>query len=279
MLTSSYVSGLSGSQESGFTLVELVVAMACGLIVMFAATTILIATMHQSQRTFSKVDATRQARDVLATIDNELHSACVNGSPPIQGVTSSGTVESDANNLVFVSYYGTSDTPQAVWHDIAFNATAHTLVDTTHAANYVSNSTGSVWAPTGSPTTTTMLSNVAQLPDGTPVFRYFAYKSYADSSGNLYWIVPDGTNVNPLTGASVGALPLSTTGGLATADARTAVEVTISMLVGPTSESLNNTTLSSTLGAPVSETLSLRLTTPPDYVPAGSSASSYGPCQ
>jgi hypothetical protein len=124
-----------------------------------------------------------------------------------------------------------------------------------------------------------MLSNVAQLPDGTPVFRYFAYKSYADSSGNLYWIVPDGTNVNPLTGASVGALPLSTTGGLATADARTAVEVTISMLVGPTSESLNNTTLSSTLGAPVSETLSLRLTTPPDYVPAGSSASSYGPCQ
>jgi Tfp pilus assembly protein PilW len=279
MLNPGNASASSVGPQAGFTLIEMVVAMACGIVVMIAATTILVVTMHQSQRTFTRVDATRQARTALAKLDNELHSACVNGSAPIQGVTSGGTVESDANDLVFVSYYGTSDTPQPVWHDIIFNSTAHTLVDTTYAASYIAGSTGSSWTATGSPTSTTLLSNVSQLPDGTSVFRYFAYKSYADSSGNLFWSIPDGTNVNPLTGAPVSPLPLSTSSGLAAADAENTVEVTISMLVGPTSQGINNTTLTTALGAPVTETISLRLTTPPDYVPAGSSASSYGPCQ
>ncbi|MFZ1995842.1 MAG: prepilin-type N-terminal cleavage/methylation domain-containing protein [Solirubrobacteraceae bacterium] len=279
MLNSGTAKVSSIGAQGGFTLIELVVAMACGLVVMVAATTVLVVTMQQSQRTFTRVDATRQARTALAKLDNELHSACVNGAPPIQGVTASGTVESDDNNLVFVSYYGTSDTPQAVWHDIAFDASARTLVDTVYSATYISSSTGSSWTASGTPTTTTLLSNVSQLPDGTPVFRYFAYKSYADSSGNLYWVVPDGANLDPLTGAQLPPLPLSTSGGLATADAHDAVEVNISMLVGPTSQNLNNTTLSATLGAPVTETISLRLTTPPDFIPAGSSASSYGPCQ
>ena len=68
----------------GFTLIELCVAMAGGIVVMIGLLSIMIATLHQTQRTFTKVDATRQARTAIATIENELDSACVGGVTPIQ---------------------------------------------------------------------------------------------------------------------------------------------------------------------------------------------------
>src|ERR1700761_1139769 len=108
--------------EDGFTLIELLVTIGCAGIVLLALMTIMIVTLHQTQRTFTRVDATRLARTAMATVENELHSACVNGTPPIQGATQSGTVESDANDLVFVSYFGTSATPQAVWHRLSYNS-------------------------------------------------------------------------------------------------------------------------------------------------------------
>lgn len=268
--------------ERGFTLVELVVAMAAGIIVMFAATSIMTVTMHQTQRTFTKVDATRQARTALATLENELHSACVNGTAPIQGVTTAGTVESDDNDLVFVSYYGTSASPQPVWHQVSYSASAHTLVDTTYGATYVSTSSGGYWSPTGSGTSTRLLSNVTVLPGASAPFQYYAYAQYPASSGNLvYWTIPDGSNPNPLTGATLTSAPLSTSGGLSASLAATVVEVTVNLLVGPTSENLNNLSATSltTFGDPVTDSISLRLTTPPDYAPAGTGAAAYGPCR
>ena len=43
----------------------------------------------------------------------------------------------------------------------------------------------------------------------------------------------------------------------------------INLLVGPTSENLDNSSLTSDVD-PVTDAISLRLTTPPDYVPSGS---------
>ena len=52
----------------------------------------MIVTLRQTQRTFTKVDATRQARTALATIENELHSACVNGRRvPVQAGSTATT--------------------------------------------------------------------------------------------------------------------------------------------------------------------------------------------
>ena len=51
-----------GAGEAGFTLVELLVAMVAGIVVLFALTQILISTLHQTQRSFTRIDATRQAR-------------------------------------------------------------------------------------------------------------------------------------------------------------------------------------------------------------------------
>ena len=78
--------------------------------------------------------------------------------------------------------------------------------------------------------------------------------------------------------ATLTSAPLSTTGGLSAASAATAVEVTINLVVGPSTSSLTNPTLTS-VDEPVSDSISLRLTTPPDYTLAGTNAAVYGPCE
>jgi type II secretory pathway pseudopilin PulG len=267
------------SAVDGFTLVELLVAMATGLLVMIGATTVLFVMMRQTQRTFTRVDATRQARTAFGNIENELHSACVNGDPPIQGIAAAGTVESDANNIVFLSYTGPAANPTPVWHKLSYSATAGTLTDSSYNAVYTSSTTGQDWTQGTLLSTNVLLSNLPTQSTTTPVFQYFAYQSVGtDASGNVYYAIPDGTTVSPLTGATITAAPLSTSGGLSFANATSVVEVLINLLVGPSSSNLSNSSLTSVDDA-VSDSISLRLTTPPDSAPSGSSSSTYGPCQ
>jgi Tfp pilus assembly protein PilW len=265
-------------EESGFTLVELVVAMAMGIVVMFALSSIMIAMLHQTQRTFTRVDATRQARAALSNIDNTLHSACVDGSPPIQA-GSTGT------NLIFLSYSGNSANPTPVWHQLTFSGS--TLTDYRYAATtnpaYTATGTGPEWqqgpalTPPSVPSVT-LLSNVS-AQSGFPIFRYFRYTQAAvDAGGNTYYTVADGTSVNPLTGVPI-TIPqaLSVTGtGLSQDDASNTVEVLISLVAGATSQNINKTSIEADS---VTDAISLRLTTPPNYVPPGKSLTGYGPCE
>ncbi|HEX4011720.1 MAG TPA: hypothetical protein VHX62_16985 [Solirubrobacteraceae bacterium] len=256
------------ASEGGYTLVELCVAMAAGTIVIIGLFSILIVVLHQTQRTWTRVSATRQARLAFANIENELHSACVDGSPPIQ-------TGSTATSAQFISYYGDGANPTPVWHVVTFNASAGTLTD----ASYNVSGTAPDWTQGSLVSTNSLLSNAAQ--DGTtPVFQYYAYKAeYTDSAGNVYWIVPDGTNLAPgQTGTPVNA-PLSASGsGLSASDADNTVEVVINLLVGAAGDGLAKPSLSAA-DDPVTDAISLRLTTPPDYVPSGAAAEGYEPCQ
>ena len=151
----------TAASQAGFTLVELLVAMSIGLVVMFAVTGIMIVSLRQSQRTFTSVDATRQARTALATIENELHSACVNGDAPVQPT-------SDGSNLNFLSYTGGAANPTPVWHVLSYSG--GTLTDSVYPAVYTATSTGHTWTQ-GTPRTsqTTLLTNVTQQPARLPV--------------------------------------------------------------------------------------------------------------
>jgi Tfp pilus assembly protein PilV len=256
-----------GAQD-GFTLIEALVAMAAGVVVLFGLSAIMIVVLHQSQRTFTRVDATRQARTALATIENELHSACVGAAAPIQA-------GSTADNLIFLSFYGTSANPTPVWHRITFNSTAGTLAD----SSYNVSGTAPDWTQGSLISTRTLLTNVTRQSSSTPVFRYFAYQSvYTDSGGDVYWTIPDGSNTVPVTGATLAAAPLATSAGLSSTDAGNAVEVLINLQVGATSSSLTNGQLSGT-SLPVTDSVSMRLTTPPNEIDAGTSAQGYGPCE
>jgi prepilin-type N-terminal cleavage/methylation domain-containing protein len=264
------ISGPARAAQAGFTLVELLVAMFIGIIVMFAVTTIMIVSLHQTQRTFTSVDATRQARTALATIENELHSSCVNGDAPVLGT-------SDGNTLNFLSYTGGGANPPPVWHVLSFSG--HTLTDSVYPAVYTVTTTGHTWTQ-GTPRTsqTTLLTNVTQQP-GTPlvpVFQYYQYVQAYTSGGNTYWYVPDGNTIVPGTTAT--GTPSAVGTPLSTANAASVVEVVVNLFVGPSGENLANSTLTSGFD-PVTDAISLRLTTPPDYVPAGAGSASYLPCQ
>jgi len=256
--------------QAGFTLVELLVAISIGTVVIFAVSAIMIVSLHQTQRTFTSVDATRQARTALATIENELHSACVNGDAPVQAT-------SDGNTLKFLSYTGGGANPAPVWHVLSYSG--GTLTDSAYPAVYTATSTGHSWSQGTPGTTQTLLTNVAQQPGPpvVPVFKYYAYQSPYTSGGNSYWYVPDGNTITPGTTGSHPDNPLSTL-PLTASSASTVVEVSINLVVGPSGENLANSTLTSNFD-PITDAISLRLTTPPDYAPSGSGSASYLPCQ
>ena len=224
MLPSSTERPIAPSQ-AGFTLVELLVAMSIGIIVMFAVTTVMIVSLHATQRTFTSVDATRQARTALATIENELHSACVNSDAPVQAA-------SDGSTLNFLSYTGGAANPAPVWHVLSYSG--GTLSDTAYPAVYRATSTGHIWVQGTPGTKTTLLTNVTQQPGppAVPIFKYYQYVSPYTSGGNAYWYVPDGNTITPGTTSSHPDIPVSIL-PLTAASAATVVEVSVNLLVGP----------------------------------------------
>ncbi len=75
--------------ESGMTLVELLVATAAGVIVMAGITMAMIVTMRETNRVASHVDANQRARITMTKIIDQLHSACV--APQIAPVQEDST--------------------------------------------------------------------------------------------------------------------------------------------------------------------------------------------
>jgi Tfp pilus assembly protein PilV len=262
------MTGRTAKREDGFTLIELVVAMAIAITVVIALSGIMIVTLRQTRGTLTRVDATRQARVAMTQIENELHSACVGGAAvPIQAL-------STPSKLIFLSYTGDAVSPVPVWHELSLTGT--TLTDTTYGVNV--STTGSGWTRTGAGTTMQVLTNVA-AQGANPVFQYFEYKPYLGTDGNYYWTIPDGTNPNPVTGAALTVSALPTSGsGLLASDAASAVEVVIKLSVGPASTNgLTGSALSAT-SVPITDSISLRLTTPPDFTTDSSSTGDFGPC-
>jgi Tfp pilus assembly protein PilV len=272
------MSRASASDEAGFTLIELLVAMAGASIVIFALAMILIVTYNQTQHTSNRVQTTQLSRTAMASVENELHSACVGGGQaPIQA-------GSTATSMQFLSYYGSAATPTPVWHVLTYSPTAHTLSDSSYPV------TGSApnWAQRATQPTNTevLLSNVTQRLDSgnnaIPVFQYYAYQAGSSDAGGTYWVVPDGTTTDPGTDLAVANNPLSiASGGLTATQAQQAVEVTINLSAAASAQTLTSTTAGN---YQLNDAISLRLTTPPDevpsgtIVPAGSIPSGYGPC-
>ncbi len=266
--------------QGGFTLVELLVVMMAGMVVLSALFTILDVTLRNTSRTFTKVDATGRARTTLERLENELHSACLTtGITPVGG-GANNTKDSDDNNLVFISQYGTSASPTPVEHRIAFNSVAGTLTEYTYSLSSGTTPSNWVFSSTATPSTgTTLLNNVAQatIPSTTtkiPVFQYFAYEPYTDTNGNSDMMIMDGTSAVPGTTSVSNPDPLSTSSGLSQTDAQNTAEVMINLTVGAAGGSGENTNYSDTADT-VTDSVLLRLTPAPNQ---SGTTSSFGPC-
>jgi len=176
--------------ESGFTLIETLVAIVTGVIVTGALFAILEVSLHQSARVVDVVQATQLSRTTMTRMVNELHSACIGPkfTPILQG--------SDENELMFVNGYSKeSQIPLsstsasegqlgAYEHIIKYESATGRLVDYTYP------STGGTWPNftfgAASPAKGVRIGeNISQsetsAKTAVPVFQYFKYAT--ESSG------------------------------------------------------------------------------------------------
>lgn len=228
------------SREGGFTLVELMVVMASGLIVASALFTILDVTLRQTTHTFSRVDATQRARTVLERISNEMHSSCVeNDTTPI-------ILGSTASSVSFWNAYGSGVSLTPVKRTITFNSGTSKLTESVYPV--VSGTSPSEWEADTTPSSTqTLLTNVAQSGT-TPVFQYYR----ADASGQI---------------------PLTPSPSLSETQAEQTIEVRMTLVVKPTGGSNQNVNLAANT---VTNSVSLRLSPTPN---PGAPNQHFDPCQ
>jgi prepilin-type N-terminal cleavage/methylation domain-containing protein len=169
------------ADERGFTLPELLVATAAGLLVLFAASMLMIVSMHFTTRVTDRVQAVQEGRTGMERLIQELNSGCLtNDVSPVQAGTTTGitpAVSTDSTHLVFVSGVGDSATATPTLHVVAVKNGA--LVDTSYA-----NTGGApgalniaaTWTFSTTPSRTqTLLENVSQIDASTPYFQYLAY--------------------------------------------------------------------------------------------------------
>ena len=172
------------SDQRGFTMVEMLVAMAGALVVSSALFTILDVTLRQTTRTASRVDATQRARVALESIGNQMRSACVEaGVVPIHK-------DSTATAVSYWSSYGNATEILPEKHTLSFDSGTGKLTDQTYTLS--TDPVVSGYAPNWKKdsatlvSTETVLTNVAQSGT-TPVFQYF---SFAPPNGTATAVTP-----------------------------------------------------------------------------------------
>ena len=208
--------------ESGFTLVELLVATAIGMVVSTATLAIVITSVHFSSNYADRVDATQQGRTAMQKLTQLLNSSCVAASvAPILPT-------SDANNLWFYSALGDNPTITPSEEEVSFSGGQLVL-------NTFANTGGTgpaSWTFASTATSQFVLLPHAAQVGSTPIFQYYGYAS----GGAL--------NTTPYT--------LATT--LGSTNAATTAEVQINFQANPT-------TNGTALGRPAyfSDTVVLRL--------------------
>ncbi len=209
-----------GSQQ-GFTLVELLVAMAAGLIVLFGVSSVIIGSLHATSRITDRVTAVQQGRTAMEQLIQELGSGCLaNDVSPVQATTAAGispAVSSDGSHLVFVSGLGDSAVGTPTEHVISIQNGA--LIDASYTNTGGSPpalNTPATWTFAATPARRSrMLDHVAQIDSTTPIFQY---DSYSNAS-------------NPTANSLVGAQPLTVP--LTTTTAPTVAQVDIAWQVAP----------------------------------------------
>ncbi len=156
--------------ESGTTLVELMVAIMVGLVILSALTMVILTTMHGSARVTARVEATQRARIALVRLTEELHSACV--TPELAPVQAG----SEGNLLKFVHQTGSEVQPTPVYSVVTYNE------GTLSQQDYEVTGTAPKWSQgsaIGSPRT--LLTDVSPTPPASTIFSYYRYENGAVS--------------------------------------------------------------------------------------------------
>lgn len=165
------------ADESGFSLIELLVTMTVGVAVLGAAFVVVQWATQLTGNAQGRVDAQQRGRQGLEDIISELRSGvCVKpstGTPP-----SSPIISGDANHVELYLNVGAPDAlPQR--RVLTYDPTKRTIVEQSYqgAAPVSGTPVGSVVLPIGGTAKTrTLLENVVPIDAATPIFRYWSYQ-------------------------------------------------------------------------------------------------------
>jgi type II secretory pathway component PulJ len=184
------------TSESGFTLLELLVAISMGIIISLAAFSFLGFATSDVSRIDERVHIDQTARVTLENIMLELHSTCV--TPSVVPILP----KSNESKIMFISEAGTGSALTSVRkHEIVYEAakgnTKGKLVENTYL---------SIPPPTGgeapeytfyekASTTKRLLTGVVQSESGgkkVPIFQYYRYYQAGDTIPTGHTTIPYG---------------------------------------------------------------------------------------
>jgi prepilin-type N-terminal cleavage/methylation domain-containing protein len=166
--------------ESGFTLVEMLVAIVVGTIVTLAAFSMLDRSVVLTGKTTKRVDSTQRGRYAMDTITRHLTSQVCPSTSAVSGGTPLPIESGDQYTVTFWAFFGTRVfTPRR--YTIAWNANSQSITETVDSG-----------ANTAVVRQGTLLTN-ARLPNNTPLFSYYGYPAggsaptqrLGDSNGTL----------------------------------------------------------------------------------------------
>jgi prepilin-type N-terminal cleavage/methylation domain-containing protein len=179
--------------ERGFTLIELLVSMVIGTIVILAAYTVLDASSALSKRTQDRVDAAQRGRFAMDVIGSELRSqVCLPGAVPPMAPGATPTDFTFYNNLG-----DQNSAPQKRRLYVQNGAIKEQIWRGTYSGSGTTLTVN--WAAT--PTAKTLVSPVAQVPNGagmTPYFRFWGFDA------NLPATINQPLDTTPLSAADAG---------------------------------------------------------------------------
>jgi type II secretory pathway pseudopilin PulG len=182
----------------GFTLIEMLVSVAAGIILIFATLGAFDASVRQSAAATDRVEATQNGRIAMEKLLQELNSSCVwSTAPPVQA-------GSDGSHIWFLTAFSSTPLPNPILHQVwlapggVLDDASYTLIDPlTPPGNWASSAFNTT------PTRTNVFARGISFTSGTnSIFTYYQYVNghLALDSAHLL-SAPLNTVTAPLVGA------------------------------------------------------------------------------
>jgi type II secretory pathway pseudopilin PulG len=150
-------------EESGFTLVELIVAMVIGMMVILAAFALLDSSVVLTGKVTDRVDRTTRARGSMEDITRKLRSqVCPSAGQP-------SIIDAQDYLVKFYSFTGTKPFVPDI-RQLAWDTNTNSIIEKTWAG--IGTAPSTTWA--ANPTTRTLLTDVKPPPSNAPVFAYYS---------------------------------------------------------------------------------------------------------
>ena len=170
-----------GSDERGFTLVEMLVAMSIGVVILLAAFMLLDRSFSTSAQIADRQEGLQRGRQAMELITRQLRSQVCVVVPPATAYSAPVTAATDTSVTFYASLSESGTSVEK--RTLTFSSTGTGSI----TQNVITGTPNTVYpqmAFTGTGTTTTLLTDVKQAQTGTPatnlpVFRYYRYKAGA----------------------------------------------------------------------------------------------------